>query len=336
MRTGTVLCLALGAVLAIAGGFAAAPVSEARADVIIDDPPKSKRVPVETELDWGVLADRVSRAYVVAKGDTLSTIAQRMCGSATRWKAIADANPEAVRGTDTIDAGTTLWLPPMRSFDPPQTAAPGGAAGAAPDANAPKALLPWYDAFWMRQKRRWESTPDSRASPTDAPEKPKLYCVWIVPHGELAAALRRMAGKDARLTLIGSYATLGMSSLVHVDEPTVRMKAVHRITGIDDQLVRTEVKVTRYDAAGKVVEKVLPLEPSEWDRLPVPPAPPSPPSPQDPRAPAPKPDDPKLDLRDVPPSPIDFRWTPALGAAVAVVGALIVVAVMALRRRKSK
>ena len=74
MRNGTALWLALGAVLAIASGFAAAPAGDARADVIIPDPPKSKRVPVETELDWGVLADRLSRAYVVAKGDTLGLV----------------------------------------------------------------------------------------------------------------------------------------------------------------------------------------------------------------------------------------------------------------------
>ena len=61
-----------------------------------------------------------------------------------------------------------------------------------------------------------------------------------------------------------------------------------------------------------------------------------PPTEQAPTAPAPKSDEQKLDLRAVPPPPADFRWTPALGAAVALAGALIVGVVMVLRRRTPK
>lgn len=333
MRNGTALCLAVGAVLGVACGLVAvAPLGAARADVIIPDPPKSKRVAVSIELDWGVLADRVSRAYVVAKGDTLSTIAQRMCGSAARWKAIADANPRVVHDTDRIDAGATLWLPPMRSFDPP---AP---ASAAPD---PKALLPWYDAFWMRPAGKWSEEVYSRASPPDAPERPRFNSVLLVDHSASAAFLAAVAAKQELPKTGSCHLRVGMSSLVHADEPTVRMHASYRITGIDGQLVKTEVKVTRYDAAGKVVEKVLPLEPSEWDRLPRTPEPEPKPKTPDTPAPVPPPEDAKSDLRDVPPDERvietdGFRWNSVTGIAVALVGGLVVLAVALLRRRPSK
>ena len=52
------------------------------------------------------------RTYTVVAGDSLSKIAQREYGDASKWRAIHDANRETIRNPDLIHPGQVLVLPP--------------------------------------------------------------------------------------------------------------------------------------------------------------------------------------------------------------------------------
>ena len=52
-----------------------------------------------------------SRTYVVAKGDSLSKIAQHFYGDAQQWKRIFEANREHIKDPDLIHPGQTLQIP---------------------------------------------------------------------------------------------------------------------------------------------------------------------------------------------------------------------------------
>jgi nucleoid-associated protein YgaU len=51
------------------------------------------------------------RTYVVAKGDSLSAIAQREYGDEKEWRRIYDANRDIIKDPDLIYPGQTLRLP---------------------------------------------------------------------------------------------------------------------------------------------------------------------------------------------------------------------------------
>lgn len=51
------------------------------------------------------------RTYTVRKGDTLSAIAQRQYGKASRWHAIFEANRDQLDNPDLIRPGQVLKLP---------------------------------------------------------------------------------------------------------------------------------------------------------------------------------------------------------------------------------
>ena len=50
--------------------------------------------------------------YEVQKGDTLSKIAQRVYGDASRWKEIWEANKGQIPNPDLIHPGQQLTMPP--------------------------------------------------------------------------------------------------------------------------------------------------------------------------------------------------------------------------------
>ena len=52
-----------------------------------------------------------ARSYTVRKGDTLSAIAQRVYGRASRWPAIFEANRDRLDDPDRIQPGQVLRLP---------------------------------------------------------------------------------------------------------------------------------------------------------------------------------------------------------------------------------
>ena len=51
------------------------------------------------------------RTHVVQKGDTLSAIAERTYGKASRWRDIYDANRDVLDDPDRIRPGQVLQLP---------------------------------------------------------------------------------------------------------------------------------------------------------------------------------------------------------------------------------
>ena len=52
-----------------------------------------------------------SRTYTVVAGDSLSKIAQRELGDASRWRAIYDANRDKIDDPDLIHPGQVLTMP---------------------------------------------------------------------------------------------------------------------------------------------------------------------------------------------------------------------------------
>jgi len=71
-------------------------------------------------------SDAYPRSYVVANGDTLSSIAASQYGSAADWPAIYDANHPPIRWADIVPAGMSLTIPapPATVPDPPAELAP--------------------------------------------------------------------------------------------------------------------------------------------------------------------------------------------------------------------
>ena len=53
----------------------------------------------------------VRRIYTVVQGDSLSRIAQREYGSASKWHAIFEANRDQIKDPDLIYPGQVLTLP---------------------------------------------------------------------------------------------------------------------------------------------------------------------------------------------------------------------------------
>jgi nucleoid-associated protein YgaU len=56
---------------------------------------------------WG----KPRRTYTVAAGDSLSKIAQREYGAASKWRAIYEANRDQIKDPDLIYPGQVLTLP---------------------------------------------------------------------------------------------------------------------------------------------------------------------------------------------------------------------------------
>lgn len=51
--------------------------------------------------------------YTVVKGDTLSKIAKRHYGDASKWKALFEANRDVIKNPDLIQIGWVIKLPPL-------------------------------------------------------------------------------------------------------------------------------------------------------------------------------------------------------------------------------
>ena len=58
-------------------------------------------------------AQRSTVTYTVVKGDTLSHIAKRHYGDASKWHAIYEANRDLIKNPDLIQIGWVLKLPPL-------------------------------------------------------------------------------------------------------------------------------------------------------------------------------------------------------------------------------
>jgi nucleoid-associated protein YgaU len=53
------------------------------------------------------------QSYTVEKGDSLSKIAKKVYGKASRWKEIFEANQDHIKDPDLIYPGQVLRLPPL-------------------------------------------------------------------------------------------------------------------------------------------------------------------------------------------------------------------------------
>ncbi len=91
------------------------------------------RVPVEP-VDAATVGRRRD-AYVIAKGDTLSSIAARYLGSARRWPEIVAANGRL--DPQTLQIGQVIRLPAAAPLEPPETA-PVPRNAPVPERAAPK------------------------------------------------------------------------------------------------------------------------------------------------------------------------------------------------------
>jgi nucleoid-associated protein YgaU len=57
--------------------------------------------------------EAVVPTYTIAKGDTLSRIAKRHYGDATKWKALYEANRDVIKNPDLIQIGWVIKLPQL-------------------------------------------------------------------------------------------------------------------------------------------------------------------------------------------------------------------------------
>ena len=235
-----------------------APSLPARADIIIPDPPESKRVPLTIELDWGVFTDRVSKKHVIAAGETLRAIATKALGNASHAKAIVAANSEVIADADKIRVGDVVWLPPQKSLEAAAKPSAAPAATAPAEEPAVPALSPWYDAFWFENTGyRGRGPPVLKARAT--PGEPAQSTLVLVPHAASAALTLAIASGPVPVKLedLKGALTLGMwaDTLVHRDDPTVRIVTTYKLTGASSASLTTEIARVRYDAEGKTVTK---------------------------------------------------------------------------------
>ena len=83
-----------------------------------DDKPKADFSDVQggsssTAPELPQAAPPEARTYTVASGDSLSRIAKREYGDASRWRAIFEANRDQIEDPDLIHPGQVLKLPPV-------------------------------------------------------------------------------------------------------------------------------------------------------------------------------------------------------------------------------
>jgi hypothetical protein len=307
--------------------WVAIAIPTASADLVVPDPPKSKRVPVVETVDWGVFQDRLSRPYVVVAGDTLRRIAAAHCGDAARWKVLVEANPALAAAPDRLRVGDVLWLPPVGALAP----APTLAADADPDT----ALAPWYDAFAVESLSRYRMRVGARYAPPPPGPAPNGSFL-LVPHSDAAALLAALAARvvptDDPLLARAMHVGFGHANLVHEDEGTVRIEVTTRLSGRKGNAVTMERQVRRLDAAGRGVSTTRPLEPlTRLNGVPAPPPADRPPNPP-PEGPPTSP--PLASAFDAAPDD-GCRWPGWLGLLVAGVGAAIVGGFAVGRRRRS-
>ena len=357
---------AAGSILTVLAWIAIAPTAHVRADVPPPpDSPESKRVPATIEVDWGVFADRVSRRHVIAAGETLRSIAAKELGNASKMKAIVEANPDVIQDPDKIRVGDVIWLPSVKSLETaaklPTPPVPGPASAPAPTAEpVTPVLAAWYDAFWLENtghKGRTDPVLKSRATPGEPVKKtlvllPRLASVLTI------AALTKGPVPATPSDIPGAL-TLGMwaDTLVHRDDPTVRIVTTYKLTGVSGTSITTDIARMRYDAEGKVVTKEWVVPPpsrgsqdKETDAKPAPAPTPGPSSgPISPGSPTPAPAGPAMAAAITvtgggtpPPAPtappandVDgSHWPTSTGLIVALAGAAVVAGLWIYKRSK--
>ncbi|HEY0972830.1 MAG TPA: LysM peptidoglycan-binding domain-containing protein [Gemmatimonadales bacterium] len=90
---------------------AAAPSSAPRGDAPRADFSDVSGASSTTAPAAGAASSASRRSYTVAAGDSLSRIAQREYGDASKWRAIYEANRDSIKDPDLIHPGQVLTLP---------------------------------------------------------------------------------------------------------------------------------------------------------------------------------------------------------------------------------
>ncbi len=85
-------------------------IQENRRPQIMQDLPGPESVP-EPIMQAQTEPIKTERFYIVRKNDTLSSIAQKYYGTATKWPKIFDANRRTIRDANKIPIGTKLIIP---------------------------------------------------------------------------------------------------------------------------------------------------------------------------------------------------------------------------------
>ena len=88
----------------------AAPSSAPRADTVKADFSDVSGASSTTAPEAGA-ASTATRSYTVVSGDSLSKIAKREYGDASKWHAIYEANRDTIKDPDLIHPGQVLTLP---------------------------------------------------------------------------------------------------------------------------------------------------------------------------------------------------------------------------------
>lgn len=91
----------------------ATPATPAPGGALRNDAPRADFSDVRSSSATTAPADATAtqRTYTVVSGDSLSKIAQREYGDASKWHAIYDANRDKIKDPDLIHPGQVLTLP---------------------------------------------------------------------------------------------------------------------------------------------------------------------------------------------------------------------------------
>jgi nucleoid-associated protein YgaU len=93
------------------GSSSTAPAQPAQPEQPVAASPSIPASPAAGNTASPSPAGSAARTYTVAKGDTLSAIAQREYGAASKWKVIYEANRDKISNPDRIQAGQVLVIP---------------------------------------------------------------------------------------------------------------------------------------------------------------------------------------------------------------------------------
>lgn len=86
--------------------------------MIIPDKPMPDFSNVKSGSSSAAMPDEVAKStdetYTVVSGDSLSRIAKKHYGDATKWNAIYEANRDQIKNPDLIQIGWVLKLPQLK------------------------------------------------------------------------------------------------------------------------------------------------------------------------------------------------------------------------------
>lgn len=110
-------------------------------------------------------AAAADRIYLVQSGDTLSDIARRELGSASKYRVIADANQDTLKGSDVLRAGMKLRIPgASATVAPPSPVSPGGGSGATTYVVKSGDTLSSIASRMLGSSKRWREIQEANAA----------------------------------------------------------------------------------------------------------------------------------------------------------------------------